>query len=179
MLGCRRPTPERAEGVGPWLDILAFLTWLASIVNALFIYQFNDRTVLSWLLEGDTLRVFIVLMIVWVAERAHGILYRVVRSLVKRMPSHIDAIVRAEEYQLRRHWLTRLDHPPSPTTDDNKATTSNLQGHRDNKPVVVHPGLRKRTAMSGSEEEEDAVHDGTKDPMAYGLQEISNYYSHP
>lgn len=38
----RRPTPERADSIGPWLDALSFLTWLGSITMFALVYLFSN-----------------------------------------------------------------------------------------------------------------------------------------
>ncbi|KAK4547670.1 hypothetical protein LTR36_000627 [Oleoguttula mirabilis] len=38
----QRPTPWRADTIGPWLDALAFLTWLGSITMAALVYLFSN-----------------------------------------------------------------------------------------------------------------------------------------
>lgn len=38
----RRPTPWRAETIGPWLNALAFLSWLGSITMAALTYMFSN-----------------------------------------------------------------------------------------------------------------------------------------
>ncbi|KAI9690003.1 MAG: hypothetical protein M1822_009885 [Bathelium mastoideum] len=39
----QRPTPWRADTIGPWLDSLAFLTWLGSITTSALIYLFSNN----------------------------------------------------------------------------------------------------------------------------------------
>ncbi|KAL2358667.1 calcium-activated chloride channel-domain-containing protein [Cryomyces antarcticus] len=38
----QRPTPRRADTIGPWLDALAFLTWCGSITTAALVYLFRN-----------------------------------------------------------------------------------------------------------------------------------------
>jgi len=40
----RRTAPKRVESIGPWLDLLGALTWIAAITNASLIYMFQPRT---------------------------------------------------------------------------------------------------------------------------------------
>lgn len=37
----RRPIPSRTDTIGPWLDALAFLTWLAAVTNSALVYLFR------------------------------------------------------------------------------------------------------------------------------------------
>ena len=38
----QRPTPHRADSIGPWLDSLGFLAWLGSITTAALVYLFSS-----------------------------------------------------------------------------------------------------------------------------------------
>lgn len=38
----QRPTPSRADSIGPWLDSLSFLAWLGSITSAALVYLFSN-----------------------------------------------------------------------------------------------------------------------------------------
>ena len=37
----RRPIPSRTDTIGPWLDALSFLTWLAALANSALVYLFR------------------------------------------------------------------------------------------------------------------------------------------
>ncbi|KAF9074154.1 calcium-activated chloride channel-domain-containing protein [Rhodocollybia butyracea] len=39
----RRPTPVRTDTIGPWLDALAFLSWMAALTNGALVYLFCPR----------------------------------------------------------------------------------------------------------------------------------------
>ena len=38
----RRPLPMRTDSIGPWLESLSFLTWLATLTNSALVYLFRD-----------------------------------------------------------------------------------------------------------------------------------------
>ncbi|KAJ7036619.1 calcium-activated chloride channel-domain-containing protein [Mycena alexandri] len=40
----RRPIPSRTDTIGPWLDTLSFLAWLAAVVNSALVYLFCPRS---------------------------------------------------------------------------------------------------------------------------------------
>ena len=40
----RRPVPTRTDSIGPWLDTLTFLTWLAALINAALVYLFSPAS---------------------------------------------------------------------------------------------------------------------------------------
>jgi anoctamin-10 len=39
----RRPTPTRADTIGPWLDALTLLTWFGAMMNAALVYLFSPQ----------------------------------------------------------------------------------------------------------------------------------------
>ena len=41
----QRPTPMRADSIGPWLDALSFLTWFGSITMSALVYMFSNNGV--------------------------------------------------------------------------------------------------------------------------------------
>ncbi len=40
----RRPIPRRADSIGPWLDILSFLTWQGALINSALVFLFYRGT---------------------------------------------------------------------------------------------------------------------------------------
>ncbi|KDN53326.1 hypothetical protein K437DRAFT_283192 [Tilletiaria anomala UBC 951] len=40
-MNARRPVPVRVESVGPWIEVLGFISWLAALVNAALLYLFG------------------------------------------------------------------------------------------------------------------------------------------
>ena len=39
----RRPIPVRTDSIGPWLECLKNLTWVAALINPALVYMFNPR----------------------------------------------------------------------------------------------------------------------------------------
>ena len=39
----RRAIPSRTDTIGPWLDVLTFLTWLGAITNSALVYLFSPQ----------------------------------------------------------------------------------------------------------------------------------------
>ena len=39
----RRAIPSRTDTIGPWLDVLTFLTWLGALTNSALVYLFSPR----------------------------------------------------------------------------------------------------------------------------------------
>jgi anoctamin-10 len=44
----RRPIPIRTDTIGPWLDSLAFLTWLSALTNAALVYLYRPHAEVSF-----------------------------------------------------------------------------------------------------------------------------------
>ncbi|KAF8511795.1 DUF590-domain-containing protein [Hysterangium stoloniferum] len=40
----RRPLPMRVDTIGPWLDSMAFISWLGALTNAALVYLFHPQT---------------------------------------------------------------------------------------------------------------------------------------
>lgn len=40
-INARRPVPVRAESIGPWLEVLGFIAWLAAMVNSALVFLFQ------------------------------------------------------------------------------------------------------------------------------------------
>ena len=47
----RRAIPSRTDTIGPWLDVLTFLTWLGALTNSALVYLFSPQV--SELLPDD------------------------------------------------------------------------------------------------------------------------------
>jgi len=48
----RRPLPQRSDTIGPWLEALGFLTWMAALTNSALVYLFEPRSTTSKTLMG-------------------------------------------------------------------------------------------------------------------------------
>ncbi|KAK9481053.1 calcium-activated chloride channel-domain-containing protein [Lipomyces japonicus] len=103
----RRPIPEKAESIGPWLNNLAFLTWLGSITSASVVVMYahagsgdgenNDATgsslvnVNSWLL----------LLGVLFSEHVFLVVRYLVRQVFDAFDSTVQQADRKQEYENR------------------------------------------------------------------------------
>ncbi len=100
----QRPIPWRADTIGPWLDNLAFLTWVGSITTAALVYLFTgkgvgtDGTPSGMQLGGLLLSVFF-------SEH----LYLLVRAAVRIAFSKLDSPgmqkERGERFLVRKKYL--------------------------------------------------------------------------
>jgi len=103
----RRPIPQRADTIGPWLDSLSFLTWLGSITSAALIYMFwNDG--LGPEGTPSQIKGWALLLTIFFSEH----LYLFVRLAVQFAMSKVDTPAtrqeRAEQYRLRKTYLDAI-----------------------------------------------------------------------
>lgn len=96
----RRPTPWRADSIGPWLDALSFLSWLGSITMAALVYLFSKDGVGP---DGDPsdIKAWGLLLSITFSEH----LYLATRWAVGTAISKIDSPGRRKER--RSMFLTR------------------------------------------------------------------------
>lgn len=126
----QRPTPHRADSIGPWLESLGFLTWMGSISSAALVYLFSNdglgpdgtpKDVKGWAL----------LLTIFFAEH----LYLAVRLAVRLAISKIDSPglqkERAERFMVRKRYFQEsfgedaMELPPP--MDREKITRSSLE----------------------------------------------------
>lgn len=100
----QRPTPWRADSIGPWLDALGFLTWLGSLTSAAMVYLFygdglgsdgTPRNVAGWAL----------LLTIFAAEHVFLGVQLVVRYALSKIDSPGLQKQRQERFAIRRQYL--------------------------------------------------------------------------
>ncbi|KAL9030096.1 MAG: hypothetical protein Q9196_001736 [Gyalolechia fulgens] len=118
----QRPTPLRADSIGPWLDSLGFLTWLGSITTAALVYLFSndglgpDGTPAS--IQGWAL-----LLTVFFSEHVYLLVRWGVRLAVSKIDSPGMEKERAERFMVRKRYLQDvlgqdvMDVPPGHTEE--------------------------------------------------------------
>ena len=100
----QRPTPLRADSIGPWLDSLGFLTWLGSITTAALVYLFSndgmgpDGTPAS--IQGWAL-----LLTIFFSEHVYLLVRWGVRLAISKMDSPGMEKERAERFMVRKRYL--------------------------------------------------------------------------
>jgi anoctamin-10 len=126
----RRPTPWRADTIGPWLDALSFIAWMGSITMSALWYMFSNdgmgpdgrpTDITGWAL----------LLSIFLSEH----LYLGVRWLVRTSIAKIDSPGRQKErramFITRRKYMkesldkTKMAPPPGEKADD--ITRSSLE----------------------------------------------------
>ena len=118
----QRPTPLRADTIGPWLESLGFLTWLGSISTAALVYLFSNDGLGP---DGTpaTIKGWALLLTIFLSEH----IYLLVRLGVRLAMSKIDSPgmqkERAERLVVRKRYLQELygqdvtEAPPSHVVD--------------------------------------------------------------
>ena len=94
----QRPTPWRADTIGPWLDALSFLSWLGSIVTAALTFLFSKDGV-----DGTPNKIWTAGLLLSIFFSEH--LYLAARSAVALAISKIDSPGRQKAR--RDRYLTR------------------------------------------------------------------------
>lgn len=100
----RRPTPWRAETIGPWLNALAFLSWFGSITMAALTYMFSNDGLGP---DGKPSDIKFWALLLWVFFSEH--LYLGARWLVATAISKVDSPGKQKErramYETRQKYF--------------------------------------------------------------------------
>jgi len=99
----KRPVPHRADSIGPWLDNLAFLSWMGSISSAVLIYLFSDSTTPAGTPKDLTL--WGVLTAVFFSEHIYFATRLAVRTAFSKLGSPGLLKERRERFMVRRRFL--------------------------------------------------------------------------
>ncbi|KAL8701991.1 MAG: hypothetical protein Q9224_000228 [Gallowayella concinna] len=114
----QRPTPHRADSIGPWLDSLEFLAWLGSITTAALAYLFSNDGLGP---DGSpaTIKGWALLLTIFFSEHIYLLVRWGVRLAVSKIDSPGMEKERAERFMVRKQYLQDtlgedvLDVPPS------------------------------------------------------------------
>lgn len=101
---CRRPIPERADSIGPWLSSLEFLAWLGSITSAALVYMFSDGGLGP---DGrpSKIKLGYLMLAVFSSEHTFLIFRNVVRHAIDKLDSANMRKERSERFLVRRRFL--------------------------------------------------------------------------
>ncbi|EXJ92814.1 hypothetical protein A1O3_01368 [Capronia epimyces CBS 606.96] len=100
---CRRPTPTRADSIGPWLDSLEFLAWLGSITTAALVYMFSGGNGPDG--KPHTIKLAALLLSVFLSEHIFLVVRLLVRSAIGKLDSAAMRKERSERFMVRKKFL--------------------------------------------------------------------------
>lgn len=100
----QRPTPWRADTIGPWLDSLSFLTWFGSITTSALVYLFSN----DGLGPGGTpkdIKGWALLLSIFLSEHIFLVVRWGVRLLISKLDSPGLQKERRERYMVRKKYF--------------------------------------------------------------------------
>ena len=100
----RRPIPERADSIGPWLSSLEFLAWLGSITSSAVVYMFSDGGLGP---DGrpSKIKLGYLMLTVFITEHLWLVFRNIVRYAVHKLDSSNMRKERSERFMVRRKFL--------------------------------------------------------------------------
>lgn len=100
----RRPVPERADSIGPWLSSLEFLAWLGSITSAALVYMFSNGGLGP---DGRPSKVNLgfLFLTVFLSEHSFLVFRSVVCYAISKLDSENKRKERTERFMVRRRFL--------------------------------------------------------------------------
>ncbi|KAI9372336.1 calcium-activated chloride channel-domain-containing protein [Aspergillus egyptiacus] len=105
IIECKRPSPIRADTIGPWLDTLGFLSWVGSITNAALLYMFNTSTEGGPNGEPSAIKGWALLLTIFFSEHLYLIVRYVVQATMTKFVPHNVRREQAEQYMTRKRYL--------------------------------------------------------------------------
>ncbi|RMZ87062.1 hypothetical protein DV736_g5710, partial [Chaetothyriales sp. CBS 134916] len=106
MVECKRPSPQRADSIGPWLRSLEFLAWLGSITTAALVYMFSGT---SGGLGPDgrpnAIKAWGLLLSIILSEHIFLVVRVLVRTIIGSLDSASLRKERSEQFMVRKKYL--------------------------------------------------------------------------
>jgi len=126
----RRPTPWRADTIGPWLDSLTFLTWLGSLTTSALVYMFHNSNKGP---DGNpsNIQLWALLLVVFFSEHLFIILRITVRHVISKIDSPGLQKERRERFMVRQQYfeenLSSLKKLPTLSGSGEEITRKSLE----------------------------------------------------
>lgn len=100
----QRPTPWRADTIGPWLDALSFLTWLGSMTTSALVYMFYKTNKGP---DGNpsNIQLWALLLTVFFSEHLFGLLRMTVRHVISKLDSPGQQKERRDRFLVRKQYF--------------------------------------------------------------------------
>ncbi|KAL2832579.1 calcium-activated chloride channel-domain-containing protein [Aspergillus cavernicola] len=105
IIECKRPSPIRADTIGPWLDTLGFLSWVGSITSAALVYMFNTSTDGGPNGEPSAIKGWALLLAIFFSEHLYLIVRYVVHTTMSKFMPHNVRREKTEQYMIRKRYL--------------------------------------------------------------------------
>lgn len=126
----QRPTPWRADTIGPWLDSLSFLTWLGSLTTSALVYMFwNDHSGPGG--NPSTIQLWALLLTVFFSEHLFILFRWGVRLVISKLDSPGLQKERRERYLVRKQYfeenLSSLGQKPKLSESGGEITRKSLE----------------------------------------------------
>ena len=126
----QRPTPFRADSIGPWIDSLGFLAWMGSITGAALVYLFSNDGLGP---DGTPANIkgWALLLTIFFSEHIYLVVRLCVRVAVSKMDSPGMQKERAERFMVRKRYFEEsfgenaIELPPP--SDREKITRATLE----------------------------------------------------
>ena len=101
---CKRPWPQRADTIGPWLESLGFLSWVGSITSTALLYMFSNGH------EGPNgeptaIRGWVLLLTIFFSEHIYLMVRYAVRAAMAKLEPPNVKRERTERYMMRKKYL--------------------------------------------------------------------------
>ena len=100
----RRPNPQRADSIGPWLDCLEFLAWFGSITSAAIVYMFSNNGLGP---DGrpSAIKGWALLLTIFLSEHIFLLVRTAVRTAISKLDSPNMRKDRSERFMIRKKYL--------------------------------------------------------------------------
>ena len=103
---CKRPNPQRADSIGPWLESLGFLAWLGSITTAALVYMFSgSESGLGPDGRPHHIKGWALLLSILLSEHIFMVVRLLVRTVIGKLDSENMRKERSERFVVRRKYL--------------------------------------------------------------------------
>jgi anoctamin-10 len=126
----QRPTPWRADTIGPWLDSLSFLTWLGSLTTSALVYLFSNDGLGP---DGHpaNIKAWALLLTILLSEHIFFLFRWGVRVVISKLDSPGLQKERRERFMVRKQYfeesLSALERLPKMTDKGEQITRESLE----------------------------------------------------
>jgi hypothetical protein len=105
-LEMQRPTPARADSIGPWLDALEFLTWLGSLTTGALTYMFSNDGKGP---DGNpfAIKAWGLLLSIFLSEQIYLVSHKLVRYAISKIDSPGRQKERRARHLMREQFLSQ------------------------------------------------------------------------